>query len=55
MALDANLLQTPFRKLRKALKRFPKLPSPEEVHRLRTQTRRLEGTLHALMLDQNGT
>jgi len=52
MALNADLLQAPFRKLRKALKRFPKLPSPDEVHRLRTQTRRLEAILHALMLDQ---
>jgi CHAD domain-containing protein len=52
MALNAALLQKPFRKLRKALKHFPKLPSPDEVHRLRTQTRRLEAILRALMLDR---
>jgi CHAD domain-containing protein len=40
-----------FRKLRKSLKNVPKQPSPEEVRDLRTKTRRLESTLHALMLD----
>jgi CHAD domain-containing protein len=52
MALDQDKLERSFLKLRKSLKNFPKQPSPEEVHDLRTRTRRLESTLHALMLDQ---
>jgi CHAD domain-containing protein len=51
MALDQDKLEKSFRKLRKSLKNVPKQPSPEEVHDLRTRTRRLEYTLHALMLD----
>ncbi|HEX6495784.1 MAG TPA: CHAD domain-containing protein, partial [Acidobacteriaceae bacterium] len=49
---DQDKLESTFRKLRKSLKKFPKQPSPDEVHDLRTRTRRLESTLHALMLDQ---
>ena len=52
MPLDQDKLEGSFRKLRKSLKNVPKEPSPEEVHDLRTRTRRLESTLHALMLDQ---
>jgi CHAD domain-containing protein len=52
MALNPDNLRTPFRKLRKSLKNMPKQPSPEEVHDLRTRTRRLEAIMHALMLDQ---
>ena len=52
MPLDQDKLDRSFRKLRKSLRKVPKRPSPEEVHDLRTRTRRLESTLHALMLDQ---
>jgi CHAD domain-containing protein len=52
MPLDQDKLEGSFRKLRNSLKNVPKQPSPEEVHDLRTRTRRLESTLHALMLDQ---
>ena len=52
MPLDQDKLESTFRKLRKSLKNVPKQSSPDEVHDLRTRTRRLESTLHALMLDQ---
>lgn len=52
MPLDREKLQKPLRKLRKSLKKLSSRPSPEEVHDLRTRTRRLEAILHALMLDR---
>jgi CHAD domain-containing protein len=52
MALDPDRLQKPLRKLRKRLKHFSGIQSPDEVHRLRTQTRRVEAVLHAAMLDR---
>ncbi len=52
MALDADKLKKPFRSLEKSLKKLSKRPSPKEVHNLRTRTRRVEATLHALLLDQ---
>lgn len=52
MPLDAQKLQKPLRKLRMSLKQISSRPSPEEVHDLRTRTRRLEAILHALMLDR---
>jgi CHAD domain-containing protein len=55
MALDEDLLKEPFQKLHKALNRHPKLALPVEVHRLRTQTRRLEATIHALRFDQKNS
>ncbi len=54
MALELDSLQRPLRKLRKALKRFPKDPPAEDVHQLRTQARRMEAMAAALMLDQDG-
>jgi CHAD domain-containing protein len=54
MPLDPEKLRMPLRKLRRSLKQLPSQPSPEEVHDLRTRSRRLEATLHALMLDQRG-
>lgn len=51
MALDANTFHKPFRKLRKLLKRFPDTPSPEDVHDVRTQTRRIEAVVGAFQLD----
>lgn len=52
MPIDQKQLVKPIRKLRKAVKKLPKVPSPEQVHGLRTQSRRLEASLHALNLDQ---
>ena len=51
MAVDANRAQKPARKLRKLLRKMPKLPTAEQVHDLRTDSRRLEATLQALSLD----
>jgi hypothetical protein len=42
MALDFNSVERPFRKLRKSLKGFSESPMPEDVHALRTKTRRVE-------------
>jgi CHAD domain-containing protein len=51
MALDTDRLQKTVRELRKAVKKFPKNPPPEDVHDLRTRTRRLEANLHSLSMD----
>jgi CHAD domain-containing protein len=52
MPLNSNKLEKPFSKLSKLLKNLPKQPSPEQVHDVRTRTRRVEAALHALLLDQ---
>jgi CHAD domain-containing protein len=49
MALDGDRLQKPAKKLRKLLNKMPGQPSPEEVHDLRSNIRRLEATLAALL------
>ena len=51
MPLNADRILKPVRQVRKLLKKMPKRPSPDEVHRLRTNTRRLEATLEAFSLD----
>lgn len=51
MPLDQDKLQSPIRKLRKSL-RNPK-PSPEQVHKLRTRSRRVEAIISALSFDQD--
>jgi CHAD domain-containing protein len=51
MALDADRVLKPARKLRKILKKFPKNPTPEQVHTLRTNARRLEAIFGALLPD----
>jgi CHAD domain-containing protein len=51
MALDANSVHKPFRKLRRLLKNFPVSPSPEDVHDIRTHTRRIEAIVGAFQLD----
>lgn len=51
MPLDAKAIGKPFRKLRKFLKDFPNPPGPEEVHEVRTHTRRIEAIVGALRLD----
>ena len=52
MKLQPKNVEKPFRRLRKQLSKFPSKPRPEEVHSLRTQTRRLEATMGALIMDR---
>jgi CHAD domain-containing protein len=52
MALDPKELTKPLSKLRKLLRKMPKQPTPEQVHDLRTNTRRVEATLTALQLNR---
>lgn len=51
MALDRKQLVKPEKKLRKLLKNFPTQPTPDEVHDLRTNTRKVEALVKALQLD----
>jgi CHAD domain-containing protein len=51
MSLDAAKVQKPLSNLKKLLTQFPKRPSPEHVHDLRTRTRRVESMFSALMLE----
>ena len=51
MALDTDGTQKSVRQLRKLLKNPPRQPTPDEIHSLRTHTRRFESTLDALGLD----
>jgi CHAD domain-containing protein len=48
MVLDIGPIKKNIRKLRKLLKKAPGLPNPDEIHDLRTQTRRFEAMLEAL-------
>src|SRR3954469_9537734 len=48
MILDVEKAGKPLRKARKLLKKLNPEPSPDEVHELRTTTRKLEASLHAL-------
>ena len=52
MPLDVSVVRRNLRKLRKLLKKRASRPSPEEVHDLRTRTRRFEATVEALGLDR---
>jgi len=52
MALDPREVQKPLSKLRKLLKKMPKQPTPDQVHDLRTNSRRIEATVKALQLDR---
>ncbi len=51
--LEPDHVERPLRRLRKLLKEFPADPPPEDVHKLRTQTRRLEAIVDALTLGRN--
>lgn len=51
MPLEQKQLHKPFRKLRKGLKSFPKQPSPDLVHDVRTSSRRIEAIVAAMALD----
>jgi CHAD domain-containing protein len=46
--VDIQQAVKPLRKLRKLLKNFPDHPTPEDVHDLRTRSRRVEASIHAL-------
>src|SRR5215472_7352670 len=48
MPLDSKRVLKPTRRLRKILKTMPKKPRPEQVHDLRTNTRRFEALLSAV-------
>jgi CHAD domain-containing protein len=52
MAIEVEQVEKPIRKLRKFLKDWPADPSSEAVHKLRTQTRRLEAIIDAFMLEE---
>lgn len=52
MKLQTNQVEKPFVKLRKQLNEFPSNARPEDVHSLRAQTRRLEATIAALLLNR---
>ena len=50
MALNAEAVDKPFKKLRKLLKDFPDQPAAEDVHDIRTHTRRIEAIVGAFQL-----
>jgi CHAD domain-containing protein len=52
MAIELDSVQRPLRRLMKLLKEVGKDPPVEDVHQLRTQTRRLEAIVAALMLEE---
>src|SRR4051812_25663557 len=52
MKLQADRVEKPLRKLRKQVNGFASNARPDDVHSLRTQTRRLEATVAALALDR---
>lgn len=52
MAIQVEDVQQPLRKLRKQLKDWPDDPAIEEVHKLRTETRRIEAIAAALRLEK---
>ncbi|HWE50047.1 MAG TPA: CHAD domain-containing protein [Bryobacteraceae bacterium] len=54
MALDRNQLLKPAKKLRKLLRKIDNNSTPEEVHDLRTDSRRFEAVFDALSLDKQG-
>lgn len=51
MAIDVGQIHKPIRKLQKFATRLPRNPSPEKIHKLRTNARKLESTFSALSLD----
>ena len=50
MKLQTDAVAKPLQRLRVQLNNFPSSPPPEDVHSLRTHTRRLEATVAALAL-----
>ena len=51
MALDRKQLVKPEKKLRKLLKNLSAQPTPDEVHDLRANTRKVEALVKALQVD----
>src|SRR6266403_1290528 len=51
MSLDPQRIQKTVSKLRKLVTKAPKRPTPDQVHDLRTHTRRFEAAVQALRLD----
>src|SRR5437763_15705826 len=51
MSLDAKRAAKPVRKLRKLLKKIPALADANDIHDIRTSSRRIEATIQALSLD----
>jgi CHAD domain-containing protein len=51
MAIDLERIHKSLRKLRKLTAELPKDPSPEKVHKLRTNARKVEAIFSALSLD----
>ena len=51
MSRDPQRIQKTVSKLRKLIKKSPKRPTPDQVHDLRTHTRRFEAAAQALRLD----
>ena len=54
MPLDPRKLDKPLTKLRKLVRTMSKVPTQDEVHDIRTNTRRVEATLEALELNKMG-
>ncbi len=53
MAIDVEQIHKPIRKLHKFVTKLPRNPSPEKIHQLRTNARKLESTFAALSLESN--
>jgi len=51
MSLNTDRIEKDVRTLRNLVKKVPRNPTPEEIHRLRTRVRRFEVELHASGLD----
>ena len=54
MPVNVERIQKSVRKVGKFVKKATTQPTPEQVHDLRTNTRKLENALHALSLHSNG-
>jgi len=54
MALDVSNIHKPLGKMRKLLKKPSTLPAPQQVHELRTASRKLEASFHVLSLASRG-
>ena len=52
MPLDQKKLRKPLVQLRKLLRKTSRVPTQDEVHHIRTNTRRTEATVEALQLDR---
>ncbi len=54
MALDVDRIQKPARKVWKLLKKMPGDPPPADIHKFRTNSRRVETSLEVLSLNAKG-